>query len=119
MLLLFVGLFLVLVCLGAILTDMDRRRRQLGELLDRIEPLVDRSRRLHVRNMRGLNGSLFYTSNLLDQLEHEVTTNERGKGIGPPEDEARFSWRPGRRFRDLTTRVATFEALTDLPHETD
>ena len=70
MLLLFIGLLLVFVCFGVILSDMDRRRRQLADMLDRVEPLVDRSRRLHVRNMRGFNQSLFYTGNVLDQLRY-------------------------------------------------
>ncbi|HJP32826.1 MAG: hypothetical protein QF689_08395 [Candidatus Latescibacteria bacterium] len=111
MLLLFIGLLLVFVCFGVILSDMDRRRRQLADMLDRVEPLVDRSRRLHVRNMRGFNQSLFYTGNVLDQLDHEVTAREREKGCAPPPDKARFSLRPGRRFRDLDQRISALEAV--------
>lgn len=95
---------------GLMIHDMDRRRRQLATMIDRVEPLVDRPRRLHIRNMRGLNGSLFYTGNLLDQLEQEITLRERDKGIAPPAMDARFSLRPGRRFRDLEIRIASPEA---------
>lgn len=95
---------------GLMVHDMDRRRRQLADMIDRVEPLVDRTRRLHIRNMRGLNNSLFYTGNLLDQLEQEVTVREREKGLPPPADNARFSLRPGRQFRNLDARIMLLEA---------
>ncbi len=114
MLLLFFGLLLVLLGFGLILKDMDRRRRQIAEMLNRVEPLVERSRRLHIRNMRGLTGSLFYTGNLLDQLEHEVTLREREKGLPSPIGSARFSLRPGRSFRDLEKRIALLEVALDV-----
>ncbi|MDA0337607.1 MAG: hypothetical protein O2782_20780 [bacterium] len=100
---------MLLLFFGLTLNDMDRRRRQLAEMLDRVEPLVERTRRLHIRNMRGLNSSLFYTGNLLDQLEHEVTLREREKGLPSPTGTARFSLRPGRGFRDLEKRLALLE----------
>ena len=91
LMLLFLGMAAVLVLLGLFMTDLDRKRRQLADMLDRVEPLVDRSRRLHLRNMRGSNSSLFYTDNLLDELEHEVTVVERQKGYAPPTDAGLFS----------------------------
>ena len=111
MLLLSLGLLLVLLGFGLMLNDMERRRRQLAEMVTRVEPLVDRARRLHVRNMHGLTSSLFYTSNLLDQLEREVTLREREKGLPPPASDARFSLRPGRSFRDLEKRITTLELM--------
>ena len=88
--LLFLGMAAVLVLLGLFMTDLDRKRLQLADMLDRVEPLVDRSRRLHLRNMRGSNSSLFYTDNLLDELEHEVTVVELQEGYAPPNDTGRF-----------------------------
>ena len=118
MLYLFFGLILVVVCFGFILADMDRKRRQLGFLLDRVEPLVDRTRRLHVRNLRGLNNSLFYAYNLMDNLEGEVAGTEQEKGLHPPDAESRFSLKPGRRYRDLEARITALEALAAEPAST-
>lgn len=117
MVILFFGLLLVMAFLGLIVTDLDKRRRQLVDMLDRLEPLVDRSRRLHVRNMRGSNSSLFYANNLLDQLEHEVAMLERQKGCPAPTDNARFSLRPGRRFLDVENRITALEALSHAAHQ--
>lgn len=117
MVILFFGLLLVMVLLGLFMTDLDKRRRQLADMLDRVEPLVDRSRRLHVRSMRGFNSSLFYANNLLDQLEHEVAMLERQKGCPPPTDNARFSLRPGRRYLDVANRITALEALSRAAHQ--
>lgn len=112
--LLFLGLAAVMVLLGLFMTDLDRKRRQLADMLDRVEPLVDRSRRLHLRNMRGSNSSLFYADNLLDELEREVTVVERQTGYAPPTDTGRFSLRPGRRYVSLESRIAGLEALSQI-----
>ncbi len=117
LMLLFLGMAAVLVLLGLFITDLDRKRRQLADMLDRVEPLVDRSRRLHLRNMRGSNSSLFYTDNLLDELEHEVTVVERQEGYAPPTDTGRFSLRPGRRYVSLESRIAGLEALSQVERE--
>jgi hypothetical protein len=109
--------WLPLVLLGLFMTDLDRKRRQLADMLDRVEPLVDRSRRLHLRSMRGSNSSLFYTDNLLDELEHEVTVVERQKGYAPPTDTGLFSLRPGRRYVSLESRIAGLEALSQAERE--
>jgi hypothetical protein len=114
MLALTLGLFIMLCAFSAILADMDRRRRQLGGMIERLEPLVDRPRRLVVRNMRGLNSSLFYTSNLLDQFEREVSTLERANDLPAPEAGG-FSLKPGKRYRDLEDRLAALEALLATP----
>ena len=115
--LLFLGMAAVLVLLGLFITDLDRKRRQLADMLYRVEPLVDRSRRLHLRNMRGSNSSLFYTDNLLDELEHEVTVVERQKGYAPPTDAGLFSLQPGRRYVSLESRIAELEALSQAERE--
>ena len=107
---LFFGLLTVLILFGLILTDMERKRRTLAELLDRLEPLVERGRRLHLRNLRGLNNSLFYAYNLLESFEREVHLHEQSAGIEPPHTGARFSLRPGGRLRDLEQRIAAIEA---------
>ena len=89
----------------------------LSDGVDRVEPLGDRSRRLHLRSMRGPNSSLFYTDNLLDELEHEVTVVERQKGYAPPTDTGLFSLRPGRRYVSLESRIAGLEALAQAERE--
>lgn len=113
--LLFFGLILVAITFGVIIADMDRKRRQLAFLLDRVEPLVSRTRRLHLRNLRGLNNSLFYAYNLMENLEREVAGTEQEKGVHPPDSESRFSLRPGRRYRDLEARIGALEALSGEP----
>lgn len=111
MLLLFIGLLLMLLAFGLLVADMDRRRRQLGDMINRAEPLVDRSRRLHVRNMRGLNNSLFYSSTLFDQLEREITAVERLKGLETPTAETRYSLWARNRYRRLDERIDSLAAL--------
>lgn len=105
------GLILVLVCFGLIIADMERRRRQLSAMLDRFEPLVGRDRRFHIRNLRAMNGSLFYASHLMENFEREVAALEQAKGVQPADREARFSLRTGLRFRDLEARVDALAAL--------
>lgn len=114
MLALTLGLFFMLCAFAAILADMDRRRRQVGAMIERLEPLVDRPRRLIVRNMRGLNSSLFYTSNLLDQLEREMSALEQAHDLPAPEAGG-FRLKPGKRYRDLEIRLDGLEALLAAP----
>lgn len=108
---LYFGLLLVFICVGLILADMERRRRQLADMLNRFEPLVGRDRRFHIRNLRGMNSSVFYAGNLMDSLEREVATLEQAKGVQPRDRQARFSLWPGRRYRDLDERVCVLEAM--------
>ena len=113
MLPLFIGLLLVVGLFGFFLADMERKRRRLAELIDRVEPLVDRDLRLHVRNLRGLNNSLFYAYHLQEDLEGVVRATEAQHGLPPPAGSGRFSLRSGRRLDDLAQRIAVLEASGD------
>ena len=77
--LLLIGLVVVGLATGFIMSDMERKRRALSELVERLEPLVPRNRRLALHNLRRLSQSLFYAQNLMSQIERELLLLEKEK----------------------------------------
>ena len=49
---LLIGLVVAGLATGLIVADMERKRRALSELVERLEPLVPRNRRLALHNIR-------------------------------------------------------------------
>ena len=68
---------------GLMLYDMDRKRRRMAEVLDRIEPLSKKTQnaRLRTQNLRRLSLSLFFNSKLLEGLERELSDLEEEHGV--------------------------------------
>lgn len=51
---------------------MERKRLALSELVERLEPMVPRNRRLALHNLHRPSQSLFYAQNLMAQIEREL-----------------------------------------------
>ena len=79
--LLLIGLLVVGIATGFLMSDMERKRRTLSELVERLEPMVPRNRRLALHNLHRLSQSLFYAQNLMAQIERELGLLEKEKEI--------------------------------------
>ena len=92
------------------MSDMERKRRALSELVERLEPLVPRNRRLALLNIRRLSQSMFYAQNLTGQIERELLMLEKEKGVeAPPEEGSRFSLRTSRQLASMYQRLVALE----------
>ncbi len=107
---LLIGLVVVGLTIGVLMTDMERKRRALAELVERLEPLVPRNRRLALHNLRRLSQSLFYAQNLTAQIERELMLLEKEREIEVPVvDEARFSFRTSKQLASMFQRLVVLE----------
>ncbi|MBT4096488.1 MAG: hypothetical protein HOM68_06575 [Gemmatimonadetes bacterium] len=108
--LLLIGLVVVGLATGFIMSDMERKRRALSELVERLEPLVPRNRRLALHNLRRLSQSLFYAQNLMSQIERELLLLEKEKEIEVPVvDASRFAFRTSVQLAGMFQRLVTIE----------
>ena len=102
---------------GLMLYDMDRKRRRMAEVLDRIEPLTKKSQnvRLRTQNLRRLSLSLFFNSKLLDGLEREVLELEEEHGVPTAQEltAVRHSNSTMKRLRALDERLARVELVVE------
>ena len=83
------GLLLVMGTVALLLADMERKRRSIVDLINQLLPLVARSRRLAMANLRRLSGSPVQAYSLIDPLEREIGLVENEHDITPPGDDAR------------------------------
>jgi len=83
------GLLLVMGTVALLLADMERKRRIIVDLLNQLLPLVARSRRLAMANLRRLSGSPVQAYSLIDPFEREIGLVENEHDITPPGDDAR------------------------------
>ncbi|HJP32829.1 MAG TPA: hypothetical protein QGF95_19960 [Candidatus Latescibacteria bacterium] len=84
MLALSLGLLFVMATTAALLADMERKRRTIVDLLDQLSPLVARSRRLAMANLRRLSRSPVQAYTLIDALEREIGLVESEHDVPPP-----------------------------------
>jgi hypothetical protein len=91
MLALSLGLLMVFVVTAILLADLERKRRRLVALYDRMAPLIDKKRRLPFGNMRRMASSPFHLHGLIDLTEREIGYLEDAAGIAPPADTPRFA----------------------------
>lgn len=83
MLALSLGLLFVMATTAALLADMERKRRTIVDLLDQLSPLVARSRRLAMANLRRLSRSPVQAYTLIDALEREIGLVESEHDVPP------------------------------------
>ena len=110
-LLLAIGLTVVMLTMAGLLGDMERKRRALADLLVRLEPMADHSRRLRLSSLRRLSESLFYAYQLMAALDLEIGYVEQEKGVETAEGGGRFSLRAFKRLSNLVSRVEALEGL--------
>lgn len=79
---------MVMVATALLLADMERKRRVIVDLIDRLAPLTDNSRRLPMGNIRRLSRSPFHTYGLIDALEREIGFIEEKREVSAPEDDS-------------------------------
>lgn len=113
---LLIGLVIVGLAMGLLVADMERKRRVLSEIIERLEPLVPRNRRLALHNLRRLSQSLFYAHNLMAQVERELLLQEKEKGIEiPVVDASRFSMRTSKQLASMYQRMLVIEGGAAVP----
>ncbi|MBT6147866.1 MAG: hypothetical protein HOH74_20685, partial [Gemmatimonadetes bacterium] len=87
MLALSLGLLMVMMATAVLLADMERKRRAVVELLDALTPIIGRTRRLTMANLRRLSHSPVHAYSLLDPLEREIGLLEGENGVTPSQSD--------------------------------
>lgn len=99
---------------------LERKRRALSELVERLEPMVPRNRRLALHNLHRLSQSLFYAQNLMAQIERELGLLEKEKEIETPVvDESKFSLRTSTQLTGMFHRLAALEEAAGIDKKED
>ena len=112
MLALSLGLLFVMIVIAGLLADMERKRRIIVDLLDQLAPMLDRSRRLTLANLRRLSRSPVHAYSLIDPLEREIGLLEVENDIVPDEDDTRrTSVFAGTRLANFQQRLQTLAAV--------
>jgi hypothetical protein len=102
MLALSLGLLMVMMATAVLLADMERKRRAVVELLDALTPLIGRTRRLTMANLRRLSHSPVHAYSLL----------EGENGVAPSQsDTRRISLFAGSRLANLQERLQVITAI--------
>lgn len=112
MLSLLMGLLFVMVVIAVLLADMERKRKVIVDLLDQLAPMLDKSRRLTMANLRRLSRSPVHAYNLLDPLEREISLLETENDVAPDDtDSRRGSIFAGSRLANFQERIQTLTAV--------
>lgn len=92
----------------------------MSELVERLEPMVPRNRRLALHNLHRLSQSLFYAQNLMAQIERELGLLEKEKEIETPVvDESKFSLRTSTQLTRMFHRLAALEEAAGIDKKED
>ncbi len=100
-----------IVVVGLLIYDMDRKRRRMGEILERLEPLAKGNKKFRTQHLRRLSLSIFFNSQLLDSLGREISLLEKDLEVPQPEDEAGRSLSASKRMKSLEARAQTLETF--------
>ena len=100
-----------IVVVGLLIYDMDRKRRRMGDILERLEPLAKGNKKFRTQHLRRLGLSIFFNSQLLDSLGREMSLLEKDLEVPEPEDEAGGSLSASKRIKSLEARVQTLETF--------
>ena len=96
---------------GLLVYDMDRKRRSMGEILARLEPLAEGSKKFRAQHLRRLSLSIFFNSQLMDSLEREIGLMEGEREISAPDEGSGGLFSSSKRLQALAARIDTLEML--------
>ena len=97
---------------GLLIYDMDRKRRRMCEVLARLEPLAEGSKKFRAQHLRRLSLSIFFNSQLIDSLEREIGLMEVEREISPPDGDGGGLLSSSKRLQALQDRIETLEVQT-------
>ena len=89
--------------------DMDRKRRRMREVLARLEPLAEGSKKFRAQYLRGISRSIFFNNQLMDAMDREIGVMEEEREIPSPEESGKRSLFSAKRLKALEARLETLE----------
>ena len=89
--------------------DMDRKRRRMREVLARLEPLAEGSKKFRAQYLRGISRSIFFNDQLMDAMDREIGVMEAEREIPSPEESGERSLFSIKRLKALEARLETLE----------